>query len=115
MSRIVGARAAGFATIAGDPLTLRLARSQAVQAPTNEPPLHMIHTMRTAILAALPLAFRLFYRTGLREHMADKERQEILVKASGSTGPWCSRSASPTPRRPGDGPWTPPAGSGASR
>lgn len=83
MSRIVGARAAGFATIAGDPLTLRLARSQAVQAPTNEPPLHMIHTMRTAILAALPLAFRLFYRTGLREHMADKERQEILVKASG--------------------------------
>ena len=32
---------------------------------------------------ALPLAFRLFYRTVLREHMADKEKQEILVKASG--------------------------------
>ena len=32
---------------------------------------------------ALPFAFRLFYRTILREHMADKEKQEILVKASG--------------------------------
>ncbi len=31
---------------------------------------------------ALPFAFRLFYRTILREHMADKEKQEILVKAS---------------------------------
>ncbi len=31
---------------------------------------------------ALPLAFKLFYRTVLREHMADKEKQEILVKAS---------------------------------
>ena len=32
---------------------------------------------------ALPLPLRLFYRTLLREHMADKEKQEILVKASG--------------------------------
>jgi uncharacterized protein YbjT (DUF2867 family) len=32
--------------------------------------------------SALPLAFKLFYRTVLREHMADKEKQEILVKAS---------------------------------
>ena len=32
--------------------------------------------------SALPLAFRLFYRTVLREHMADKEKQEVLVKAS---------------------------------
>ncbi len=31
---------------------------------------------------ALPLPLRLFYRTLLREHMADKEKQEILVKAS---------------------------------
>jgi uncharacterized protein YbjT (DUF2867 family) len=31
---------------------------------------------------ALPLAFKLFYRTVLREHMADKEKQEVLVKAS---------------------------------
>jgi uncharacterized protein YbjT (DUF2867 family) len=30
----------------------------------------------------LPFAFKLFYRTVLREHMADKERQEALVKAS---------------------------------
>jgi putative NADH-flavin reductase len=33
--------------------------------------------------ANLPLAFRLFYRTVLREHMADKEKQEALVKSSG--------------------------------
>ncbi len=32
--------------------------------------------------SALPLAFKLFYRTVLREHMADKEKQEALVKAS---------------------------------
>ncbi len=32
--------------------------------------------------SALPLAFRLFYRTVLREHMADKEKQEALIKAS---------------------------------
>ncbi len=32
---------------------------------------------------ALPLPLRLFYRTVLREHMADKEKQEILVKACG--------------------------------
>lgn len=31
----------------------------------------------------LPLAFRLFYRTVLREQMADKETQEALVKNSG--------------------------------
>ncbi len=31
----------------------------------------------------LPLAFRLFYRIVLREHMADKESQERVVKASG--------------------------------
>jgi uncharacterized protein YbjT (DUF2867 family) len=31
----------------------------------------------------LPLAFKLFYRLVLREHMADKERQEQVVKASG--------------------------------
>lgn len=31
----------------------------------------------------LPFAFKLFYRTVLREHMADKENQEALVKASG--------------------------------
>lgn len=31
----------------------------------------------------LPFAFKLFYRTVLREHMADKEKQEALVKASG--------------------------------
>ena len=30
----------------------------------------------------LPLTFKLFYRTVLREHMADKEKQEALVKAS---------------------------------
>ncbi len=33
--------------------------------------------------ARLPFAFKLFYRTLLREHMADKEKQEALVKASG--------------------------------
>lgn len=33
--------------------------------------------------ARLPFAFRLFYRTVLREHMADKEKQEAVVKASG--------------------------------
>lgn len=33
--------------------------------------------------AVLPLGFKLFYRTVLREHMADKERQEAVVKASG--------------------------------
>jgi uncharacterized protein YbjT (DUF2867 family) len=31
----------------------------------------------------LPLTFKLFYRTVLREHMADKEKQEALVKTSG--------------------------------
>lgn len=31
----------------------------------------------------LPFSFKLFYRTVLREHMADKEKQEALVKASG--------------------------------
>jgi len=31
----------------------------------------------------LPFAFWVFYRTVLREHMADKEKQEMLVKASG--------------------------------
>jgi putative NADH-flavin reductase len=31
----------------------------------------------------LPVAFKLFYRTVLREHMADKEKQEALVKTSG--------------------------------
>ena len=31
----------------------------------------------------LPFAFWLFYRTVLREQMADKERQEVLVKSSG--------------------------------
>jgi uncharacterized protein YbjT (DUF2867 family) len=31
----------------------------------------------------LPFAFKLFYRTVLREHMADKEKQEAEVKASG--------------------------------
>jgi uncharacterized protein YbjT (DUF2867 family) len=31
----------------------------------------------------LPLAFKLFYWTVLREHMADKEKQEVLVKKSG--------------------------------
>jgi uncharacterized protein YbjT (DUF2867 family) len=33
--------------------------------------------------ANLPFAFKLFYRTVLREHMADKEHQETVVKASG--------------------------------
>jgi uncharacterized protein YbjT (DUF2867 family) len=33
--------------------------------------------------AHLPFAFRLFYRTVLREHMAAKEKQEAVVKASG--------------------------------
>jgi nucleoside-diphosphate-sugar epimerase len=33
--------------------------------------------------ARLPFAFKLFYRTVLREHMADKEKQEELVKSSG--------------------------------
>ena len=32
--------------------------------------------------ANLPFAFKLFYRTVLREHMADKEKQEALIKAS---------------------------------
>ncbi len=32
---------------------------------------------------SLPLAFKLFYRTVLREQMADKETQEALVKTSG--------------------------------
>jgi uncharacterized protein YbjT (DUF2867 family) len=31
----------------------------------------------------LPWTFKLFYRTLLREHMADKEKQELLVKQSG--------------------------------
>jgi uncharacterized protein YbjT (DUF2867 family) len=31
----------------------------------------------------LPFAFKLFYQTVLREHMADKEKQEAEVKASG--------------------------------
>ena len=31
----------------------------------------------------LPFAFWLFYRTVLREQMADKEKQEVLVKSSG--------------------------------
>ncbi len=31
----------------------------------------------------LPLAFKLFYKLVLSEHMADKEKQEELVKASG--------------------------------
>jgi uncharacterized protein YbjT (DUF2867 family) len=31
----------------------------------------------------LPLAFKIFYRLVLREHMVDKEKQEALVKASG--------------------------------
>ncbi len=31
----------------------------------------------------LPLPFKIFYRIVLREHMADKEQQEKLVKASG--------------------------------
>jgi uncharacterized protein YbjT (DUF2867 family) len=31
----------------------------------------------------LPFAFKLFYRTVLREHMADKEKQEAEVKSSG--------------------------------
>jgi hypothetical protein len=31
----------------------------------------------------LPFAFKLFYRTVLREHMADKEQQEQVVKSSG--------------------------------
>jgi uncharacterized protein YbjT (DUF2867 family) len=33
--------------------------------------------------ARLPLAFKLFYRTVLREHMIDKEKQEQVVKSSG--------------------------------
>jgi len=33
--------------------------------------------------AQLPLAFKIFYRLVLREHMADKEQQEAVVKASG--------------------------------
>jgi uncharacterized protein YbjT (DUF2867 family) len=33
--------------------------------------------------ARLPFAFKLFYRSVLREHMADKERQEEVVKSSG--------------------------------
>jgi uncharacterized protein YbjT (DUF2867 family) len=33
--------------------------------------------------ARLPFSFKLFYRTVLREHMADKEKQEALVKFSG--------------------------------
>jgi uncharacterized protein YbjT (DUF2867 family) len=31
----------------------------------------------------LPFAFKLFYRTLLREHMADKEKQEEVIKSSG--------------------------------
>jgi putative NADH-flavin reductase len=31
----------------------------------------------------LPFAFKLFYRIVLREHMADKEKQELVVKGSG--------------------------------
>jgi hypothetical protein len=31
----------------------------------------------------LPFAFKLFYRTVLREHMTDKEKQEVDVRASG--------------------------------
>jgi uncharacterized protein YbjT (DUF2867 family) len=31
----------------------------------------------------LPWTFKLFYRTLLREHMADKEKQEVIVKQSG--------------------------------
>jgi uncharacterized protein YbjT (DUF2867 family) len=31
----------------------------------------------------LPLMFKIFYRLVLREHMADKERQEALIRASG--------------------------------
>lgn len=30
----------------------------------------------------LPLAFKLFYRTVLREQMADKEKQEVVIKSS---------------------------------
>jgi uncharacterized protein YbjT (DUF2867 family) len=33
--------------------------------------------------ARLPFAFKLFYRSVLREHMADKEKQEEMVKSSG--------------------------------
>ncbi len=33
--------------------------------------------------ARMPLAFKLFYRTVLREQMADKEQQEKLIKSSG--------------------------------
>jgi uncharacterized protein YbjT (DUF2867 family) len=33
--------------------------------------------------AKLPLAFKIFYRLVLREHMEDKEKQEAVVKASG--------------------------------
>jgi uncharacterized protein YbjT (DUF2867 family) len=36
-----------------------------------------------ATRAQLPLAFKLFYRTVLREHMADKERQEAVIRSSG--------------------------------
>ena len=32
--------------------------------------------------SGLPFAFKVFYRTVLREHMADKEKQEVVVKAS---------------------------------
>ena len=35
-----------------------------------------------ATRSRLPLAFRLFYRTVLREHMADKENQEALIRSS---------------------------------
>jgi uncharacterized protein YbjT (DUF2867 family) len=33
--------------------------------------------------AKLPFAFKIFYRTVLREHMIDKEKQEEVVKSSG--------------------------------
>jgi uncharacterized protein YbjT (DUF2867 family) len=36
-----------------------------------------------ATRARLPLMFKIFYRLVLREHMADKERQEALIKESG--------------------------------
>lgn len=59
---------------------------------------HVVDAMRAAAIARLvvvtafgigdtaarlPWAFKLFYRLVLREHMADKERQERVVKASG--------------------------------
>ncbi len=59
---------------------------------------HIVSTMQAAAIerlvvvtafgigdtrSRLPFAFKLFYRIVLREHMADKEKQEALVKASG--------------------------------